>query len=487
MNNADNARSHSDNPSTQAGPAGHGAARDSEAGNRAAGDGALQPGGRSVFGQLSRRDFLYGSAMAAAAGLTGCAAGDRTAAGLPPGDGEAAAGVAARAAAGERIRVGVIGAGYRGTGAAIDCVRAGGNIEIVAIGDLFRDRVEESRKTLAKEVGEHLKVTDDTCFSGFDNHKGVLSVPLDLVILAAPPGFRPAHFEAAVDAGKHVFMEKPVAVDPVGVRRVMAAADKADARGLCVVAGTQRRHDPIYVETMQRIRDGAIGEIIAAQCYWNQEDLWHKAHQPEWSDMEWQCRNWLYFTWLSGDHIVEQHVHNLDVINWALGGPPVKAVGMGGRSVRTGPEFGHIFDHFAVEYEYASGVRVLSMCRQQKGTSTRVGERLVGTRGTANPFGRIDGPEKWEWDKSRAPVNPYEQEHAALISAIRTGRRVNEGRQIAESTLTAILGRMCAYTGREIKYDWVLNSSRLDLTPARMEFGPLPVAEVASPGRTALV
>jgi predicted dehydrogenase len=430
---------------------------------------------------FSRRDFLKTTAVAAAATVvTGCAT-------VPKG-GPAPAVLRKQP---DRIRVGVIGCGERGTEAALDCVRSSPNVEIVALGDAFQDRLDKSRETFAApeaaDVAERIKVSDERCFAGFDAYCHVLDCDLELVILAAPPGFRPEHYEAAITAGKHVFMEKPVAVDPVGVRRVIAASDLATQRGLAVVAGTQRRHQPAYVETLKRIRDGWIGQITAAQCYWNQGTLWVKPRQPEWSDMEWQCRNWLYFTWLSGDHIVEQHVHNLDVINWALGSPPVKAVGLGGRQVRTGEEYGNVFDHFTVEYEYPGGVRVLSMCRQMAGCSDRVSERIVGTRGVANPHGEITGQRKFKYEPKGETVNPYVQEHADLIASIRKGKPLNEGRRIAESTLTAIIGRMSAYTGRELSWDWVLNASQLDLSPPCYELGELPVAPVAVPGQTELV
>jgi predicted dehydrogenase len=427
---------------------------------------------------LSRRAFLKTSAAAAAATVVaGCAT-------LPKGGPAPAVGHKQPG----RIRVGVIGCGGRGTGAALDCLHADPQTEIVALGDVFVDRLEECSKKLAEsDVAERAKVRAEHFCTGFDNYLAVLNCDVDLVILAAPPGFRPLHYEAAIAAGKHVFMEKPVAVDPVGVRRVIAASELATQKGLGVVAGTQRRHEPGYLETMKRIHGGAIGEITAAQCYWNQGALWVKCRQPEWSDMEWQCRNWLYFAWLSGDHIVEQHVHNLDVINWALGSPPVKAVGLGGRQVRTGPEFGDIFDHFTVEYEYPGGVRVLSMCRQIPGCSDRISERIVGTRGVANPRGEITGKRPYKFEPKGEPVNPYVQEHADLIASIRRGRPLNEGRRIAESTLTAIMGRMSAYTGRELSWDWVLNASQLDLSPPAYELGDLPVAPVAVPGQTQLV
>jgi predicted dehydrogenase len=232
---------------------------------------------------------------------------------------------------------------------------------------------------------------------------------------------------------------------------------------------------------MKRIHDGAIGEIIAAQCYWNQGGLWMHPRQAAWSDMEWQVRNWLYFTWLSGDHIVEQHVHNLDVINWAMRAHPVKAYGMGGRQVRTDPAYGHIFDHFTVEYEYPNGLRMMSMCRQIDGTAARVGESVAGTKGSSNCNGTIRGQNPFRYDGPRP--NPYVQEHADLIASIRAGKPLNEGRQIAESTLTAIMGRMSAYSGQEVTWEQALNAP-LNLVPEKLTMGPLPVPPVAVPGKT---
>jgi len=236
---------------------------------------------------------------------------------------------------------------------------------------------------------------------------------------------------------------------------------------------------------MRRIHEGAIGELVGGQCYWNQSDLWVKPREAGMSEMEWQCRNWLYFTWLSGDHIVEQHVHNIDVINWAFRALPVKVMGMGGRQARTGPEFGNIYDHFAVEYEYPNGVRVMSMCRQTKGAADRVEERLVGTNGVAFGYGEIAGATAWKFEGEE--INPYVQEHSDLIASIRSGKPLNEGRRVAESTMCAIIGRMSAYTGRAINWDWAMNSSELDLTPKNFEFGPNPVDPVAVPGFTPLV
>ncbi len=383
------------------------------------------------------------------------------------------------------IKVGLIGCGGRGNGAVRNCAQADPSIEIVALGDVFADRLSGTREGLAKDLGARYKATDATCFVGFDAYQKVLSTNIDLVILATPPGFRPGHFAAAIAAGKHVFMEKPVAVDPVGIRSVIATSEIATQKGLAVVSGTQRRHQANYLETMARIHKGEIGEIVSGSVYWNQGGLWMNQRQPEWSDMEWQLRNWLYFTWLSGDHIVEQHVHNLDVANWALGAHPVKAYGMGGRQVRTDPAYGHVFDHFAIEYTYPSGARIQSFCRQIDGTASRVSESFTGTKGTTDGASWVmRGNKRWKYDsKTKKPLDPYVQEHVDLIASIKAGKPLNEGKRIAESTLTAIMGRQAAYSGQEIQWDALLNSD-LNLMPTTLEMGSLPVAPVAVPGRT---
>lgn len=383
----------------------------------------------------------------------------------------------------DTLRVGAIGCGGRGTGAAFNIAQANDGVVIAALGDVFRDRLDGARGHLA-ELGEKCDVPDARCFVGFDAYRGVLASGIDLVVCATPPHFRPAHLAAAIEAGVHAFIEKPVAVDPTGVRRVLAAAEVAAAKQLGIVAGTQRRHQAGYVETLKRVHAGAIGELRYARCSWNQGGLWHTDRKSEWSDMEWQLRNWLYFTWASGDHIVEQHVHNLDVLNWAFGAHPVRAIGMGGRQVRTEAVHGHVFDHFAIELEYPGGARATSWCRQIDNCHNDVSELLVGTKGTCNPAGRIDGEQPWAFDGEER--NPYEQEQIDLVASIRAGAPLNEGRRIAESTLTAIMSRMSAYTGKEVTWEQAL-ASKLDLAPPRYEFGPLPVAEVAMPGRTPLV
>jgi predicted dehydrogenase len=314
------------------------------------------------------------------------------------------------------------------------------------------------------------------------------------VLLTTPPHFRPEHFMAAVEVGKHVFMEKPAAVDPTGIRTVLKAGEIAKRKGLSVVAGTQRRHQNHYLDILKRVGDGAIGEILAGQCYWNMSLAWDQfkvAKTAGMSEMEWQCRNWFYTTWLSGDHICEQHVHNLDIINWGLGVHPVQVIGMGGRQARTGPEYGNVFDHFACEFEYPGGVRVLSMCKQNAGSAYHVCERLVGTKGqmyTDQAVGFIRdqrGNTVYKYDGPN--VNPYYEEHRVLLDSIRNDKGVNEARNVAESTMCAVIGRMSAYTGRALKWDWAMKASKLDLRPKKYEFGDLPLAPVAVPGKTPLI
>lgn len=429
---------------------------------------------------VSRRDFVRASI--AAAGLIT----------VPP----------VFAAGSDRLRVGLVGCGNRGTGAAMNCVVASPGVEIVALGDVFQDRIDGCLARLRDTKGlkdwtssgpwsrwDAVKVTPETCFAGPDAYLRVIASGVDLVILATPPAFRPAHLRAAVEAGKHVFIEKPVAVDPVGVRSIIASGEIARAKGLAIVAGTQRRHQPRYREMMRRIHAGAIGELTGGECFWLGGCLrnwgYSVPRQPGWTDLEWQLRNWEFFTWLSGDHIVEQHVHNLDVINWAMGSPPVDCIGMGGRQWRTEPEYGNIWDHFAVRYRYPNGVTVMSMCRQNDGAYGLVTETLQGRLGKAIP-GRIDGPNPWRFEGEDGSA--FEQEQADLVRSIRAGEPLNEARQVAESTLTAIMGRMSAYSGKIVQWDWALNRSTLDLSPKLpLEFGAMPVPSVAVPGVTPLI
>lgn len=405
------------------------------------------------------------------------------------------------AAGSDVLRIGLVGCGSRGVGATMNCVISSPNVVVTALGDVFKDKVEGALQRLKDNTkprewdsstpwthADRVKATPDACFSGFDAFQKVIDAGVDLVILAGPPHFRPIHLKAAIEAGKHVFMEKPVAVDPVGIRSVLASSELARQKKLAIVAGTQRRHQNSYLEIMRRIHDGAIGEILAGECYWNGGCVRHYGfyhpRQKDWSDMENQLRNWYFYTWLSGDHIVEQHVHNLDVINWAIGGPPVEALGTGGRQWRTQSEFGNIYDHFAVRYRYANGALVTSMARQIDGTEPLVFEAVLGAKGRAIA-GKIEGPNAFTFEGHNP--NPYEQEHADLIKSIRDGRPLNEGRHVAEATLTAIMGRMSAYTGQPVKWDWILNKSQLNLTPKSYQLGPAAVDPVAMPGQTDLI
>ena len=403
------------------------------------------------------------------------------------------------AAGSDKLRLGLVGCGGRGTGAVGDCIKSSENVEIYALADLFPDKIKSTLK-LMKEGNKWVQKVDDPakinvsqerCFSGFDAFQKLIDLDeIDVVILATPPGFRPQHFDAAIKAGKHVFMEKPVAVDPVGVRAVIKTAELADQKKLCVVAGTQRRHQKHYLDIMKRIHDGQIGQIVAAQCYWNGGGMlnWGPKTNPEWTEMETQCRRWYFYDWICGDHIVEQHVHNLDVVNWAFNQTPVKCMGMGGRQVRTAPEYGNIFDHFAVEFEYENGVRTLSECRQMDGTTQNVSERIVGTKGVAyldGGTGRIEGQKPYTPEYTSP--NPYVQEHEDLIKAIRSNNHINEAKRVAESCMNAIMGRMSTYTGRALSWKWAMNASKLDLSPEKYEFGPNPVNPVPTPGKTQLV
>ena len=390
----------------------------------------------------------------------------------------------AAASGSDAIRIGLIGCGGRGSGAVDDAISSSQGVSLVAMGDLFPDRVKEARTRLKDKFGAAVDVPDDRAFSGFDAYRKVLASDVNYIILATPPGFRPAHLTAAVAAGKHVFTEKPVAVDGPGIRTVLDVYEQAKAKGLGVAAGTQRRHQTGYVETMKRIHDGAIGRVVSARCYWNQGFLWKKDREAGWSDAEWQIRNWLYFTWLSGDHIVEQHVHNIDVVNWAMQAHPVRALALGGRQVRTGSDFGHIFDHFAVDYEYANGTPLMSMCRQIGGCDNSVSESLAGEKGSCQVDKyAITGANAWKFPGK--DNRPYVQEHADFIAAIRKGSPYNELKTVAESTLTAIMGRMSAYTGKAVTWEQALNSKET-LMPANLTLGPLAMPAVPIPGQTSL-
>lgn len=386
---------------------------------------------------------------------------------------------------GKPLTAGLIGCGGRGTGAALDFLKAGPNLQVTALADVFQDRIDSARKKIKEEGGQ--EVAADRCFLGFDGYQKVIDSGVDVVLMAPPPHFRPAHFAAAIEAKKHVFMEKPIAVDPVGARSIMETADRAEAFGLSVVTGTQRRHQREYVETYRRIADGAIGEIVAARCYWNQRQLWYKERQAGWSDMEYMVRDWVNWCWLSGDHIVEQHVHNIDVINWFTGMHPVKAVGFGARMRRV---TGDQYDFFSVDFEMENGMHVHSMCRQIDDCASNVSEFIVGTKGASNCRDTIfkkDGSIAWKYldpeqeTTDTAPkaskISPYLQEHIDLVNAIRTNKPFNEAKNTAISTLAAIMGRISAYTGQEVTWEQMMTSD-LKLGPTEYALGPVDIKPI---------
>jgi predicted dehydrogenase len=425
-------------------------------------------------GTKTRRDFLKTSAATAAAlGL----------ASVP----------LVHAGGTDTLKVGLIGCGGRGTGAAAQALQADRNVRLWALGDAFRDRLTRSLTTLRgnADLAPRIDVPAARQFVGFDAYRQVIASGVDVVLLCAPPGFRPAHLHAAVQAGKHVFAEKPVAVDGPGVRSVLASAEEARRRRLSIVSGLCWRYHQAMRDVMQRVHDGAVGDLVALQCNFNTGTLWLHARQPGWSDMEYQVRNWLYYTWLSGDFNVEQHVHSLDKMAWAMRDQyPARCYGTGGRQVRTGPEYGHIYDHMAVTYEYANGVKVFSMCRQMAGTLNDVSDAIMGTRGTATLLDRdrrreyrITGANSFSASAAARRDDMYQHEHNELFASIRSGRPINNGEYMAKSTLMGVMGRMACYTGQLITWEQALNSTE-DLLPARLEWGPLPTPPVARPGVT---
>ncbi|QDT44816.1 Glycosyl hydrolase family 109 protein 1 precursor [Gimesia alba] len=385
------------------------------------------------------------------------------------------------------IRVGLVGCGGRGTGAAAQALAADPNAKLVAMGDTFYDHLDSSFKNLKKNpVAEQVQVDADHKFIGFDAYQKVIDC-VDVVLLTTPPHFRPMQLRAAIEAGKHVFAEKPVAVDAPGVRSVMETCKLAKEKNLSIVSGLCWRYHQGMRETFKQIHEGAVGDVMAIQCSYNTRGLWMFKREPEWSDMEWQMRNWLYFTWLSGDFNTEQHVHSLDKMAWTMNDEtPISCSGTGGRQTRTGKEYGHIFDHFAIVYEYPNGVKGFSRCRQQDGCAVDVSDHVFGTKGRVDVFKhRIydpKGEKTWQFrDKSK---NMYQVEHDEFFNSIRSGNPLNNGDYMTKSTMLAIMGRMAAYTGKSITWDEAINSKE-DLTPASYEWGPLPVPPVAMPGVTA--
>ena len=399
---------------------------------------------------------------------------------------------AVHAAGDDVLKVGLIGCGGRGTGAASQALMADERVKLTAMGDAFEDRLQLSLKSLYKIEGLESKidVPQERQFVGFDAYKQVLASGVDVVLLTSPPHFRPLHLQAAIAAGKHVFAEKPCAVDAPGVHSVLRSCEEAKKKNLAVVSGLCLRYHYPYREAVRRIQDGAIGDIRTLLANDYRGPIWVKPRQPEWTDMVWQMQNWYYFTWLSGDFNVEQHIHNLDTCAWAMGDQyPVKAIGMGGREVRKGPEYGNIFDHHSVVYEYANGARIISNTRQIAGCKSDISIDILGSQGTARLTERSNGVRisaQGEWGYSGEKKDLFQVEHDELFASIRAGKPINNGEYMAKSTLLAIMGRMATYTGQEITWDMAWNSKE-DLTPPRYEWGELETPEVAVPGVTRYV
>ncbi len=427
---------------------------------------------------INRRKFIGRTALAGI-GLAGAGAmisackrmPENKELGLPP--------ILRGAPKGKKLRAGLIGAGARGTGAAVNFISSGPDLEIIALADVFQDKIDTCRERFASF---DLPIPEENCFTGFDSYRKLMELPdIDVVLLVTPPQFRPDHFLEAVKTNKHVFMEKPLAVDPVGIRSIITSAKKAEALGLNVVTGTQRRHQEDYIATYKQVKSGAIGRITSAKAYWNQDHVWFRERQPGWNDMEYMIRNWNNFCWLCGDHILDTHVHNIDVINWFIGKYPERAIGYGGRHRRV---TGDQYDFFSVDFDYGNGVSSHSMCRQIDSCANGTGELIMGTEGYTNCQNTIwdlDGNVKWRFeyppDENGNPMNqsvipPYVQEHMHLVYAIRTGDYVNEAETTALSTLTAIMGRTAAYTGKAITWDQIFKSD-MDLGPSKLEFGPV--------------
>ncbi len=398
---------------------------------------------------LSRREFCKNTALAG---------GGLLATTLP-------VGASAYAGGAETLKLALVGCGGRGTGAAIQALSTEIPVKLVAMADAFKDRLDTSLVNIKKELDgdkNKIAVAEKNQFVGFDAYKAAID-QADVIILTTPPGFRPDHFEYAVNAGKHIFMEKPVATDVPGVRKVLESAKVAKEKNLNVVVGLQRHYQTSYLNIHKKIQEGAIGNITGGQVYWNSAGVWVKDRQPDQSELEYQMRNWYYFVWLCGDHILEQHIHNIDVANWFLGDYPVSAQGMGGREVRTGKRFGEIFDHHFVEFVYPNGAVIASQCRHQPGCLNRVTEIFQGSEGTAdmskNNITNWSGEEIYKHDDRKDP-NPYQVEHDRLFAAIRDGEVISDAENGAYSTLTAIMGRMATYSGQLITMEEALKSER---------------------------
>ena len=377
----------------------------------------------------------------------------------------------------KKLKISVVGCGGRGTGAAVQALRADKNVELVALCDAFEDRLERSLNAIIDELDGELdiKVKDKNKFVGFDGYKKAIDLA-DVVILATPPGFRPQHFEYAVNKSKHIFMEKPVATDAAGVRRILESAKLVKEKKLNVVVGLQRRYQLSYLDILKQVRRGVAGKIISGTVKWNGHGVWVRKREPQQSELEYQMRNWYYFNWLCGDHIVEQHIHNLDVANWSLDEHPISAQGMGGREVRKGIDHGEIFDHHYVEFKYPSGAVIHSQCRHQPGTLRKVNEVLVGTKGVINlrnggvvTINDHNGNLLHKYDPKN-DISPYQIEHNKLFKSIRSGGQIDDTEYGATATMTAIMGRMATYSGKLSEWESAMNADE-KLVPDNLSWG----------------
>ena len=386
----------------------------------------------------------------------------------------------------DKLRIGLVGCGGRGTSAVLNALNADPNTEVIALADAFTDRIESCHASLTEEAGDRINAPREFWFDGFDCCEKLVATGVDVVLLATPPYFRPEHLNLAVDAGKHVFCEKPVAVDPPGVRQVLAACETASEKGLSIVSGLCWRYDIGVNAVMERILDGrALGEIRTIQENYLTGTLWHRGDKPNWSQMEYQMRNWLYFNWLSGDHITEQHIHSLDKAMWLMGDePPETAYGSGGRLARTSEKWGNIYDHFSTVFEWKNGVKMFSFCRQMAGCMNDVDDYVIGTEGSAKVLRKrisnAKGDVVWNFGKKKTP-SMYDVEHQHLFRSIREGKPINDGKYMSYSTLLAIMGREACYTGKKIKWEDLMKSDN-KLGPEQLAFGDYTPADVAIPG-----
>ena len=400
----------------------------------------------------------------------------------------------------KKLKLALIGCGGRGSGAAVQALTADDKVELYAMADAFRDRIDSSLNGIKEHFdgSKNIDVKEKNMFTGFDAYKKAIDL-CDVVILTTPPGFRPLHFEYAINNDKHVFMEKPLATDAPGIRKVLEVAKIAKEKKLNVVVGLQRHYQDKYITLYNKVVNGDIGKIVSGQVYWNDGGVWVKKRKSSQSELEYQMRNWYYFTWLCGDHILEQHIHNIDVANWFIGDYPISAQGMGGREVRNGIDHGQIFDHHFVEFTYANGAVISSQCRHQTGTASRVDEVFQGSNGSVvtgkGEMTDLSGNIKYKYpNKWNEDPNPYQVEHDKLFQSIRNNEVINDVEYGAKSTMTAIMGRMATYTGKKITWDQAINSKEM-LVPNNLTWNSTPPTLpddngkylVAIPGKTQFI